>query len=1096
MPDNLKTFRIALLALLTMFVTSLSAQTVKGNVKDAAGEDIIGVTVQEKGTKNIAVTDIDGNFTIKTTGEKPVLTFSYIGMKNKEVSVAGKATVNIVMEDEATALEDVVVVGYGTMKKTDLTGSVSSVNTEDITKKGASSVMEALQGSVPGVSITKSSGRVGGGFNVEIRGKSSTNSSTTPLYVVDGVICDDIDFLNEQDIERIDVLKDASSTAIYGSRATAGVIIVTTKSGKSVGAKNAAKPTISYDGYYGITKKARVPDFMNTQQFYNYRFMRFLVVADASGKPTSGQPSYWLSDYGQMALIKEQNGEKTAENSVLRTLLANGQSCDWIDQVTQTGSQQNHYIAVSGGSDKVNYHMGVGYQGEKGLYKGDAQRRITLKGSLDAQINKYVTAGITVNLAYLYNKYAFDNAVQDAFGMNPFCLCYDEDGNMITKPAYSGTLGTDGYQFSDTLNPLLKMSSSVYDKNRKTYRMVGSFYIQVTPFKGLVFKSNFQPSYQHYRDGEFYDPTSLYDAGARQSDLHSGWYNQFSSYATSTNMSYVWDNMITWDKTFAEKHAINVMGLASFAQGNTEKNEKYANDVITSTKWWNLSTGTFDATQSPNSYTESSMISYALRANYTYDSKYMLTATIRWDGSSKFADGHRWGSFPSMAVAWRASEEKFLKKFDWLSNLKLRLSYGVTGNNKGIGNYATQQTLSGPVYYPFGSSYSTAYYSGSLVDAELSWETSREWNFGIDFGFLNSRINGAIDLYSKKSKELLYKVDLPLESGGGQITTNVGSVRNRGIEASLNTVNILTKNWRWETTFTFARNINKVLEINGTGSSIAAADKYPTKGLYIGSSVNNICTWNWTGIVSDRNMIVPDNDATRNNGLTPGTTMRECDYYYKVYGWVEGNPIIEDRNGDGKITGDDKRVWNQDPTWTGSFSTSLSYKNWDFNMSLYAKVGAHAYSSFYSSDYYGSSRGTQMMNQDFYIPAGTLIDCDGQNSDGTLINPVYQQSTHYGKYPFPSYYLSGIGPNKTEYEYAKGVTEVSYLKVKNITLGYTLPKKWINKIGVRNLRLYATVTNPFVFTDYDGYDPEWAGAEEGSDGLSTVTWEFGVNLKF
>ena len=854
-------------------LVSFAQKAVTGTVKDKSGEQLIDVSVMIDGTSQGTVTDFDGNFRVPNVSANTVLNVSYIGYKAQKVKVGNQDNITITLEDDNQQLQEVVVVGYGTMKKTDLTGSVSSVNTEDLTAKGASSVMEALQGTVPGVSITKSSGRTGGGFNVEIRGKSSNNSSTTPIYVVDGIICDDIDFLNEQDIERIDVLKDASS------------------SGKGVGAKNAAKPTISYDGYYGITNIARMPEFMTTQQFYNYRFLRFLEFGEGSAVTAqSGQPNYMLGNYGQMALTTEQAGPTDAQHSVLRKMLANGQSYDWTKALTQTGTQQNHDLSVSGGAEKINYHMGVGYTGEKGVYRGDEQRRFSLKGSLDAKISNVVSAGFTFNVAYIRNQYAYENAVADAFTLNSFALPYDKDGNMIFAPGAKAALGTDGNQFSDAVNPLYKAKDSTYDKNRKTYRMLGNFYVQITPLKGLVFKSNFQPSFTNYREAEFYDPTEMRNLGARDSDLHSGWTNIKAYYNTHTNLSYIWDNMITWDKTFAEKHQVNVMGLASFSQSNSENSNQYFTDVIPATKWWNLTTGTFDKDKSGNSFGQNSMVSYALRANYTFDSKYMITATIRWDGSSKFADGHRWGSFPSVAVAWRASEESFLKNVDWLSNLKLRVSYGVTGNNKGIGNYATQQTLVGPSYYPFGDAYQATYYSSNPVNKAITWETSNELNFGLDFAFLNSRINGAIDVYTKKSKDLLYNVQLPLVTGGVKMNTNVGSVKNTGVEISLNTVNIITKDWRWETSFTFAHNKNKILEVNGEGTDIIPSGV--TGGFFIGHNVNSLYGFNWQGIVSDRNMTVPNTDIAKAKGLVPGTTMRECDYYYTCYGLVEGNPLI------------------------------------------------------------------------------------------------------------------------------------------------------------------------------------------------------------
>jgi outer membrane receptor protein involved in Fe transport len=342
-----------------------------------------------------------------------------------------------------------------------------------------------------------------------------------------------------------------------------------------------------------------------------------------------------------------------------------------------------------------------------------------------------------------------------------------------------------------------------------------------------------------------------------------------------------------------------------------------------------MGTGTYNADDSYTSYTENSMISYAFRLNYSYKSRYLLTATVRRDGSSKFTKDNRWGTFPSVALAWRASEEAFLQKVNWLSNLKLRLSYGVTGNNDGIGNYATQQSVSGPVFYPFGPDYLNGFYPSSIVNKDLKWETSTEYNAGIDFGFFGGRINGSVDVYQKTSKDLLYSVALPLESGGGTMVTNIGSVRNTGVEVALTTVNVETKDWHWETTFTFAANKNKVREINGTGDRVLSSG-ITTGSLFVGSSVNNTYAYEWGGVVTDRDMTVPNNAAATNAGLTPGSTMKEYDYYYKVYGLTEGQPYVIDQNGDGNIDQDDRVIKSMDPKWTGSFTSNLTWKNWDF----------------------------------------------------------------------------------------------------------------------------------------------------------------------
>ena len=1036
---------------------------------------MIGVTIMVDG-KAGAITDLDGNFSIPNATESTQLKVSYIGYKDMTVAVGNQSRLNIVMQEDNQALDEVVVVGYGTMKKSDLTGSISSVNTEQLNAKGAPSVLENLQGAVPGVSITQTSGRAGNSFDIEIRGKSSTNDNLKPLYVVDGVNVDDIDWLNPQDIERIDVLKDASSTAIYGSRATAGVVIVTTKSGAGLSGK-ASKPTISYDGYYGITKTARMPEFMDGQSFYDYRFMKFLTYAGASN--SSAQPVYTMDSYAQMALLNSDTGEYR-----MKTLMREGRTVDWPDLVTGNGHQQNHYISVSGSTERLSYHMGLGYSGEDGIYDGDSQDKFNFKGSLDGQINKYVSAGFSFNLARINHDYASDEGVQYAYRMNPFMQPYDADGNLWECPGNYEAMGSSSsYQFSDQRSPLLYMQNET--RNRQTWRALGNVYLQIKPVKGLTLKTTFSPNYTYYREGYF--------KGTLTGDAQNT-----ATKETERAFDWTWDNMITYDDYLGKnkEHHLNVMGLFSMMAADTEAQSLYYNGVLDGTLWWNLNSGTYNADESGNSYSESSMMSYALRANYTFKERYMLTATVRWDGSSKFTDGNRWGSFPSAAFAWRLSEEPFMEKTrSWLSNAKLRLSYGVTGNNRGIGNYDTQLVLAGPVYYPFGSTFYQGFYADGVVNSVLQWEKSHEFNVGLDFGFFNERIRGSVDWYTKTSKDLLYDVHLPLEAGGVTMTTNVGSVRNEGVEVSLTTENIQTKDWRWTTTFTFAHNKNTVREINGEGGNVISGED--TGNLFIGQPFNNIYGYEWAGIVSDRDMTVPNTEIARLKGFTPGQTVKEYDYYYQCYGWTEGLPIIVDRNGDGTFNDDDKKIYNMDPKWTGSFSTTLSYKNWDLSATLYAKQNYWVSSDFYG-EYLGiNDRGRMKLDVDFYIPAGTLIDCDGVNPNGTYINPVYQQATHYGSYPFPNNAAANSGTGSSYWlDGTNKYVDASYVKVKNITLGYTFPKQWTEKFGCSFLRLYCTVTNPFVWTKYKGFDPEWAGADLDQDGPSTVTWQFGANIKF
>ena len=906
---------------------ALAQQSVKGTVKDSNGEPLIGVSVFVDG-KPVTTTDVDGQFTIQSVKPTGKIEFSYVGYESQTVTAGQNTQFDITLRDDSQVLNEVVVVGYGTMKKSDLTGAVGSIGTEKLNEKGAPSILEGLQGSVPGVNITKTAGRAGSGMNIEIRGKNSISGSQSPLYVVDGVICSDIEFLNPQDIERIDILKDASSTAIYGSRATAGVVMVTTKSGANV-AKKVQKPTISYDGYFGVSKVARMPDFMDAQQYYNYRNMAFLSFVN--GDEYGGQPLYQNGDL--MRTYLQIDSKDASQGYRVKQLLAEDKTYNWRDLVLQDGQQQNHYLAVTGGSSATHYHMGLGYQQEKGIYKGDEQNKFTIKGSLDAQLSKVFSAGFSVNLARQNHDYASDTGVSNAFTMNPFMQAYDADGNINKQPGTYGAMGTDFAAFTSAYSPLLYMQDQ--SSNRLSWNALGNVYIQITPIKDLVFKTTFSPTFSYNRYG-FYQGTEV---GETENN---------ATRTTSQGYSWTWDNIVTWDHAFNDMHHLNIMGLISAAYSNGESENLYYKNVMEGTYWWALGTSDqgYDYDRSSTGYSETSLLSYALRANYTLLGRYLLTGTIRWDGSSKFADDNRWGAFPSAAIAWRVSEEKFVKDhMPWISNMKLRLSYGVTGNNN-VGAYATQLTVGGQTFYPFGSTYYQGMRPNGLIDKALKWEKAHEANIGLDFGFLGERIRGSVDIYNKKSTDLLYSVKLPLETGGTSLTTNVGSVRNKGVEVSLTTENIVTRDWHWTTSVTFAHNDNEVLEINGTGN-LYNGDR-PTGNLLVGEPYNNIYSYEFGGIVSTHDMTVPDHEIARLNGFTPGETVKEYAYYNKCYGWVEGSPIIVDRDGNGKFDDADKRIYRSDPKWTGSFTSNLTWRDWDFSFSIYAKQGYTVYSNFYS----------------------------------------------------------------------------------------------------------------------------------------------------
>lgn len=1087
---------IALFMAIPVFAQNVD---VSGTVVDDNGDPLIGVTVMVSGSSNGVATDLDGNYTLKSVPSKGKLVFSYIGYTQQTIDVKGRTKIDVTMSEDSKALDELVVVGYGQIKRSDLTGSVSTVDAGQITAKGSASVLEAMQGAVPGVSITKSTGRTNGSIDVEIRGKSSINSKLTPLYVVDGVQTDDISFLNPQDIERVDILKDASSTAIYGSRATAGVVMITTKSGANV--NKGTKATISYDGYYGISHATRMPQFMDGTEWYRYRFQKFTQPV---GGVTSWEPQTTFGilpsamGLGQ-ALLQQTQGDIESPY-IMKQMLAEDATSYWPGLVTQDGHQQNHYVSVSGASEKVNYHFGLGYENVEGLYKGDGKSTYSFKGSVDAKISKVISAGFNFNLAQINNTYADSDAIAQAYRVNPFMIPFDEEGNTVHYPGNKATLGTDANQFSDFINPLDRMKNS--EERRKTYRMLGNIYAQFNIIEGLSFKTTISPTYTSYRNGKY--------VGFTNPQTGMTWVDKDTRYATvnnKTSYGWTWDNVLSYIRTFGD-HSINAMALYSAQKNNSESYDATALNPIETTKWWNLGTGSSGDANVNSSFSENSMESIAVRANYSWKNRYMVTATVRWDGSSRFAPDFRWGCFPSFALGWNIAEEPFMQKW-WLNNLKLRASYGVTGNNSGITNYATVVGVSSSSIYPFGDKYSDGFYPSGLVDKEIQWESSHEYNIGLDYGFLNNRIVGSIEWYHKTSNELLFDMPLPMETGYGNIYTNVGSVRNTGVEFSITTTNIDTKDWTWTTSLNLSHNNNKVLVINGISDQIING---PAGSLFVGQPVNNAYAFAWDGIISDRDMTVPNHQIAIDKGFTPGQTVRECDYYYTCYGQAEGQPIIRDVNGDGQWTDKDRVIFNSNPKITGAITSNLSYRlpkkggSLDLGISVYTKMGFKVVSPFMAGDWFDwHDRGRGKIMMDNYIPAGMLLDADGVRADGTLINPVYQTETYYGTWPLANAGGNdGLGPGASYFGYnnndnkynAKQVVDGSFWKVQHISLGYNFAREITEKFGCSKLRLYVNVTNPFVWSKYKGFDPEWATAANKNDGPSTITYEFGANITF
>ncbi|GLB48044.1 SusC/RagA family TonB-linked outer membrane protein [Neptunitalea lumnitzerae] len=1005
-------------------MSAQTSRTITGTiVEEGTNIPLPGVNVIEKGTSNGTSTDFDGNFSITVSSNDAILEISYIGFTPQEYSTEGITTLDIVLVPNTEALDEVVVVGYGTQKKSDLTGAIGSVDAEAITERNMTNPLEALQGNVAGVQISNSTGRIGDGFNISIRGNGSLGNGNSPLFVVDGVPTDNIDFLNPQDIAQMDILKDASSTAIYGSRGANGVVMITTKNGTQ--AKGGL--SVSVDSYIGFKETARLPEMMDGQTWWRYHQSAYLATA-ATDPNTGTVTEQTLYD----AVINTNNSE------LLRRATEN-EYYDWYDIMLKSGFQSNNFVNVSGRADNgLGYNIGLGYQTETGNIENESLDKYTFNLGLDHRINEKLTLGASMKVSLTDNQRGSDQAMRDAFRLNPFLSPYGLDGELYELP---GKLRDADGNFiinkTSTYNPVLTVQNTTDEIRR--WRAIGNAFIQYKPIEWLTLKSNFSSSMSNYRRGRYWGLRSERGAslGEASADINK-----------NENFNYTWDNQATIDYTFEDKHAFNFLMLQSIYVDRSENTSQFANGFPFDTGFYNTGSGAQSSYNIGSGYSKTQLSSYALRLNYVYDDKYLLTVSTRWDGSSLFPEEYRWDSFPSAAIGWRISQEEFLKNNKTISNLKLRLSYGYSGNNV-IDPYSTVNTLDGQTYYDYNGTAANGWIPTSLSNRRLAWEKTREYNLGLDFGIFKSRISGSVELYDRLSEDILMSQDLPSESGWPSINSNVGKVSNKGIEVALNTNIINSGKLRWDVNLTYTKNVNEIKELYDQ-----TEDDDIGNGWFIGENINSYYNYVFDGVWQ------ADEAAEAAS-----------------YNQSEGQAKVKDINGDGQITPDDRVILgNPDPDWAGSLFTKLSYGQWDLSASIITNQGNFVYSNFHSNFTNVRDRGRQKQDIYWYIPENDAgLPAQASNS--------YPQPRNEGTY--------WINDNVGYYR------DASFVKVKNISLGYRVPKSALEKVGnIKSLRLYANVLNPFVFTDYDGYDPEWAGASLGTGRVSFVTYQFGFSLKF
>lgn len=995
MPISRLRMMVCLIGMLLPMCMFAQQITVQGIVKDQTGETVIGASVMEKGTTNGTITGIDGDFSLNMS-PNGTLVVSFVGYKTQEVQVKGQKQLQVVLSEDAEMLDEVVVIGYGTMKKSDLTGAVSSIGNKDIKDSPVSNLGQAIQGKISGVQIVDA-GKPGDNVSIKIRGLGSINNCD-PLVVIDGVPTDlGLSSLNMADVERLDVLKDASATAIYGSRGANGVVMITTKRGTE------GKGKLAVSANYSFQNATNVPSLLNAAQYAELS-NDMMVNSGRNPNPEWANPSEL------------------------------GAGTDWMDELLRTGVMQNYTVSYSGGNEKSHYYVSGGFLDQSGIVKSVNYRRFTFQSNSDAQVLKWLKFSNNITFSADTKKSGSYN-IGDALKALPIYPVKNEDGS------WSGPDGNSEW-YGSTRNPIgpTELNKSQTDG----YNFLANLTAELTFTKWLKFKStfgydakfwfidNFTPKYN-------WKPTPTEETSRYKSDNKS--------------FTYLWDNYFLFDHTFAEKHRVGLMAGMS-AQWNT-------NDYLNAQKNVFMFDNVHEMDNGEEMYaiggneTEWALLSYMARVNYSYEDRYLLTATIRRDGSSRFGKKHRWGTFPSVSVAWRASQEKWFPKNDYINDLKVRAGYGVTGSQASVGNYSYLASYNTSVY-PFGisSGNQTALVSSTLANPYIHWEEVAQTNIGFDASLFNSRVMFSFDAYMKETRDMLVKASIPITSGFEDTTTtytNAGKVRNQGIEMSLHTIN-LTGELGWETNLTATYNKNKIKDlnsdvpyyinqINNSYVTMLAKD-YPINVFY--------------GYVTDG--IFQNQSEVNTHAVQPGAE--------------PGDIRFRDLNNDGVINDSDRTViGNPNPSWLFSMNNSLSYKGFELSVFLQGIAG----NKIYNANNIDNTGMAAAYNQ----TTDVLKRWQGEGTSNSMPRAVFGD------------------PNQNTRVSDRFVENGSYLRLKNITLSYTFPKQWLQKAQIENARLSLSCENVATITGYSGFDPEVGinGIDQNRYPISR-TFSLGLNFNF
>jgi TonB-dependent starch-binding outer membrane protein SusC len=782
----------------------LQQRKISGKIIDSTnGEPLPGVNIMVENSTIGTNTNIEGRYSIEVNSDDAVLVFSFIGFNTEKITVTNKSQIDISMIPEMKSLEELVVVGYGTKKKRDLTGSVNSLDNSEITRTKAPNTQAALQGMLTGVDVKKSSGRPGADMTIEIRGANSIGGNTQPLYVLDGVQVSNINDVNPADIERIDILKDASSTAIYGSLGSNGVVIVTTKKGSKGPAR------ITYDAYIGIVNPYNLPRMMNGPEFVDY-----------------------AREY-----YKTKNGATTADDKIFSatelTNIANGTYTDWIGLIKQNGLQTNHLLSLTGGDDKTQYFMSAGYQLYEGAIKVENMKKYTLKVGIDKTINDVLKVGASAYSAFIDYNPGSNEVFRSAYRLRPTGSAYNDDGSKRFF-TYEGE--------TQITNPLFDLENEI--RRKQTIRVFPNIYAEVNLIKNLKFRSSFTTDISFSRTGLYYDTYSKSGAGTKPAG---------GQYISDHRMNYNLENFLTYNNKIGD-HKFDIMAGSTISYYQRDTSSTTVVGLPYRSLWYNVGsvtaitingTTTQPSTVATSGYSQSSIASFLARANYSFKDRYLLTITGRYDGNSILAEGHKWDFFPSAGVAWVASDENFMRNYSFINLLKFRASVGQSGNATSISPYKTQVNVT-QTYYDFNGSTANGFAPSSLGNKSLTWEKTTEYNAGLEVNFLNNRFALQFDYYNKTSKDQIFnKRKIQSMNIFNTAIVNLGSVRNSGIEIGLNTVNIKTKNFMWAMNVNYSKNNNKIVKLYGDGKDDTG------NAWFLGKKVRVAYNYKITGVWQD-----------------------------------------------------------------------------------------------------------------------------------------------------------------------------------------------------------------------------------------------------